>query len=126
MMDVKHVIPFKSTIVQLQSHTIIDLIIFQCDVILIDVIPLLEAQFFRFCSGLRSDDFFQISNRILGTKRGSNCKKMRAGAFQMRQKGHTEFPMRSVEARGSNCGMKMAERVTTRKIGMIDEGRTCT
>ena len=52
-------------IVQLKAHAIVDLVILQCDVVLEDVVPLLDADLLRACARLSCHQLLQVADRVI-------------------------------------------------------------
>lgn len=52
-------------VVQLQIHAVLDLVVFQRDVILVDGVPLLQDQLFVSRSSLSGDQLLQVTNRVI-------------------------------------------------------------
>lgn len=76
----------KLIVVELQAHAVVDFIVFQCDVILVHRVPLLDANLVWPCASLCSYQLFQITNGIIltvdmwcwlyarpGTRRSMQC-----------------------------------------------------
>ena len=56
--------PRRSLIVKLEVHTILDLVVFQCNVILEDVVPLLQHDLVMSSSRLGCDEFLEIADGV--------------------------------------------------------------
>jgi hypothetical protein len=54
-----------SVVVELEAHAVVDLVVLQGDVVLVDVVPLLDAELLRPRPGLRRDELLQVADGVV-------------------------------------------------------------
>jgi hypothetical protein len=52
-------------VVELQAHSIVNLVVLQCDVVFVDCVPFLNANLFWSRARLRCNQFFQVSDCVV-------------------------------------------------------------